>query len=127
MKRISSGTSRGDTESDDEFFAGGGAAVAFVLRHYALAGVGEPGSRGVLGVVFLGSGCVGRREIAIGEAFREDRFGDLFVEGETFGLAILFVPVEAEPVEAFKDGIEEASVLRSMSVSSMRRIMVPVL
>src|SRR6185437_4254777 len=43
---------------------------------------------------------------AIGEAFGEDVGGEVFVEGEALGLAILLVPVEAEPVEAFEDGVE---------------------
>jgi len=114
-----------DAEADDEFFAGGGAAVAFLGGHFALAGIGAPGTGGVLGVVLFGASGVGRSEVAIGEAFGEDGLGELFVEGEALGLAILLVPVEAEPVEAFEDGVEEASVLRSRSVSSMRRIMVP--
>src|SRR6185503_8123596 len=63
-------------------------------------------SGGVLDVVFFGAAGVGRSEVAIGEAFGEDVRGELFVEGEAFGLAILLVPVEAEPVEAFEDGVE---------------------
>ncbi len=51
------------------------------------------------------SGSEGR-EVAIGHAFGEDSLGYLFVEGEAVGLAVLLVPGEAQPVEAFEDGIE---------------------
>src|SRR6185312_510084 len=48
------GSFAGDAEADDEFFAGRGAAVAFVLGHFALAGIGAPGAGGVLGFVLFG-------------------------------------------------------------------------
>ncbi len=90
-----------DAETDYEGFAGGGAAVAFVAGDFALAGVEEPGA------VWFGR-VVGfkRREVAVGHAFGEDGLGYLFMEGEAVGLAVLLVPGEAQPLEAFEDGIE---------------------
>ena len=52
VKRDGFAVSRGTRNRTHEFFAGGGAAVAFFARNFALAGIGEPGSAGVLGSSF---------------------------------------------------------------------------
>jgi len=66
-----------------------------------------------------------RGEIAVGQALLEDGFGHLTVQGQAIGLPVLLIPAEIEPSQALEDGGEGASVLRSTSVSSMRRIMTP--
>ena len=45
------------------------------------------------------------REVAIGQALGEDRFGQLAVQAEPLGLLVLFVPLQAEPAQSFKDGL----------------------
>ena len=70
---------------------------------------------------------VGGGEVAIGEAAIEDVPGGGFVKVEALGLLVGFIPVEAEPLETFVDGLTLASVLRSTSVSSRRKTMVPLL
>ncbi len=49
---------------------------------------------------------VGGGEVAIGKALGEDGFGLLAVQGEAFGLLVLFVPVEAQPAQALEDGLD---------------------
>ena len=48
---------------------------------------------------------VRRREVAIGKAFCENRFGLLPVQGQAFRLLVLFVPVETQPAQPFEDGL----------------------
>ena len=84
----------GHAEAQGEGLSGGGAAVAFVAREFAHAGVEEPGS---VGAGFFAIAALGEGEVAVGEAFFEDRVGHLAMEGEAVGLLVLFVPTEIEP------------------------------
>ena len=45
-------------------------------------------------------------EVAIGEALGKDGFGLLAVQGEAFGLLVLFVPGETQPAQSFEDGLD---------------------
>src|SRR5271165_838763 len=53
----------------------------------------------------FGAGA-GGGEIAIREAFFENAPGHFAMQIAAVGLAVLFVPVEIEPLEAFEDGVE---------------------
>ena len=89
-------------EAQHEGFAGGGAAIAFLARELAHAGMVEPGGAFAGLVLDLG---LDRREIAIGQTLGEDGFGHLAVQRQAFGLAVLLIPGEIEPAEAVEDGI----------------------
>ncbi len=89
--------------AEGERLAGSGAAVAFFARQFAHAGIEEPGAlRGGLVAVAR----VGRGEVAIGKALGEDGFGLLAVQGEPFGLLVLFVPGETQPAQSLEDGLD---------------------
>ena len=92
----------GNAIAEGEGLAGGGAAVAFFAGEFAHAGVEEPGS--LRGGRFAFSGVRGG-EVAIGKALGEDGFGACAVQGQAFGLLVFFVPVEAQPAQAFEDGL----------------------
>ena len=49
---------------------------------------------------------MGGGEVAIGEAHFEHGLGSLTMEVEALGLFVFLVPVEAQPAEAFKDGLD---------------------
>ncbi len=51
-------------------------------------------------------GRVGGGEVAIGEALGEDGFGLLAVQGQAFGLLVLFVPGETQPAQSLEDGLD---------------------
>ena len=112
----------GDAIAEGEGLAGGGAAVALFAGELAHARIEEPCALRAGRVLVAG---VGGGEVAIGEAFGEDRFSLLAVESEALGLLVLFVPIEAEPLRPSKMDCTLASVLRSTSVSSRRSTMVP--
>ncbi len=105
-----------------ERLAGRGAAVALPARHLAHSGIEEPGA---LRARFLAFAGLGGSEIAVRQALLKDRFGHLPVQSQTFGLPVLFVPARSSQRSPSKIEFSDASVLRSTSVSSMRRIIVP--
>jgi hypothetical protein len=112
----------GDAIAEGEGLAGGGAAVGVFAGEFAHAGVEEPGAlRG--GLIVLAR--VGGGEVAIGQALGEDGFGLQAVQGEAFGLLVLFVPERPSQRRPSKMDWTLASVLRSTSVSSRRKTMVP--
>ena len=45
-------------------------------------------------------------EVAIGEAFGENRFGLPAMQIKAFGLLVLFVPVETQPAQSLEDGLD---------------------
>jgi len=58
-----------------------------------------------------------RRKVAIGKSLGERSFGLLAMQLKALGLLVFFVPVQAQPLQPFKDAIAPlASVLRSTSV-----------
>ena len=91
-----------DAIAQRERLARGGAAVALLTRHFAHAGIEKPCALrgGVLVVCRVGGG-----EVAIGKVFFLDMVGCSSVKIKAFGLPILFVPVEAQPAQAFEDGL----------------------
>ncbi len=98
------GFASGDAVTEHEGLAGGGAGVGLVAGHFAHAGIRLPGS-GELGCVGI-LGGLGGGEVSVGKAFGEDVFGQLLVQVEAVRLTIMLVPAEAEPLEAFVDGLE---------------------
>ncbi len=49
---------------------------------------------------------MGGGEVAVGKALGEDGFGLPAVEGQAFGLLVLFVPGETQPAQAGEDGLD---------------------
>jgi hypothetical protein len=64
-------------------------------------------------------------KVAVRQALVEDRPGQRPVQVQPLGLAVFLVPAQLQPPQAFEDGVSDCRVLRSTSVSSMRRIIVP--
>src|ERR1035438_8848743 len=75
-----------NAKTNDVLFAGSSAAVTLFRAQFAHSGVEQPGSAGARLFTFI---AIGRSEIAIRHPAVEDRFRDLLVEREAFGLAIL--------------------------------------
>ena len=46
-----------------------------------------------------------RRKVAIGKSLGEDLFGLLAMQLKALGLLVFFVPVQAQPLQPFKDGL----------------------
>ena len=105
-----------------ERLAGGGAAVAFFARELAHRGME---SQWPSMWFFSSASTCERREIAIGQPFRQNLIRQFPVQVQAFGLAVEFVPAQIQPFNPSKMESSEVWVLRSTSVSSMRRIMTP--
>ncbi len=92
----------GDAIAQGERLARGGAAVRLFAGDFAHAGIEEPCALRA-GLIVVAR--VGRREVAIGKALGEDGFGLLAVQGKSFRLLVLFVPVKTQPAQALEDGL----------------------
>ena len=92
-----------NAEAQGERLAGGGAAVALLARKFAHSGIEQPGALRAGPLAVAG---VGGREIAVSQAFLENRFGHLAVQGPAFGLLVLFVPAEPQPLEALENRVD---------------------
>ncbi len=112
----------GNAETKGKRLSGGGAAIAFGAGKFPHARVKEPG---LIGTGLFTVARVGGRKVAISQAFLKDGVGDLAVQSQTFGLLVLLVPAQIEPAQPFEDRIDGGVLLRSTSVSSRRRTMVP--
>ena len=113
----------GDAEAQGEGLAGGGAAVAFFARKFAHARVEEPGA---LRAGLLAIAAVGEGEIAIGQALLR-RWRRRLSRCSARRSDCLYSSSQPRSSQRRPSKMElsDASVLRSTSVSSMRRIIVP--
>ncbi len=103
---------------------GSPAAARRSLSSWDSSGIGIEQPR-ALRAGFLHVTGVRGREVPISMVFIEDGFCDAAMKVETFGLLVFFVPVETQPAKPFKNRVPTLSVLRSTSVSSRRKTMVP--
>src|SRR5580692_2588764 len=91
-----------DAIAQSEQLTRGCAAVGLCMRHFAHAGIEKPCAlRG--GVLIVGR--MSRSEVAIGKTIRENGFSLAAVQFKAFRLLVLFVPIEAQPAQAFEDGL----------------------
>src|SRR5580658_7905356 len=91
-----------NTKAKREGFSGRDPPIALRARKFAHARVEEPG---LIGSGFLAVAGVGGGEVAVSQALLKDGVGNLAVQGQPFGLLVLFVPTEVEPAQTFEDGV----------------------
>src|SRR5579862_5212903 len=92
-----------NAEAKGKRLSSGRAAVAFLTREFPHPRIKQPSSLSSRSFAVAGMGW---REIAVSQAFLESRLCYLAMQGSAFGLFVLFVPAESQPLQAFENGVD---------------------